>query len=119
ILGGYGHRNNSAVPVHEQIANARATQLVAGNIDYERYFDSLIVDDALSEYPVNVFSGAAGVGTRRMQNVFGFTVSPDLIDLENAADFSDTNLCDPFLLASIEGNPTGAAGSIITGTDSI
>ncbi|MCB1219485.1 MAG: type II secretion system protein [Planctomycetales bacterium] len=118
ILGGYGHRNNSAVPVHEQIANARATQLVAGNVDYERYFDSLIVDDALSEYPVNVFSGAAGVGTRRMQNVFGFTTSPDVIDLEDVVSLNAE--LNPFLLASIEGDPSGAAGpSITVGADSI
>ena len=108
VLGGFGHRNNSSVGVHEQIANARATTLVSGNTDYERYFDSLIIDDALSEYPANVFSGTAGVGARKMQNVFGFTVSPDLIDLEDEADLNDVALLDPFLLASVEGQPGGA-----------
>ncbi len=120
VLGGFGHRNNSAVSVAEQIANARATNLVAGNTDYERYFDSLVLDDALSEYPANVFSGAAGVGSRKMQNVFGFTIAPDQIDLESVADLNDnsTPLLDPFLLASIEGQ-AGGGGSMTVFDDSI
>lgn len=118
VLGGFGHRNNNATNVHEQIANARATNLVIGNIDYERYFDSLVIDDALSEYPTNVFSGTAGVGARKMQNIFGFTISPDLIELESAASLNDRDLLDPFLLASTVGQP-GGGGSMTTAVDSI
>ncbi|MCB1217685.1 type II secretion system protein [bacterium] len=119
VLGGVGHRNPSSVPVHEQIANARATLLNAGNTDYPRYFDSLLLDDALSEYPANVFSGAAGVGTRRMQNVFGFTVSPDVINLEDPNDLNDDTLLDPFLVATMEGDVSGAPGPINVSDDTI
>ena len=119
VLGGFGHRNNNATNVHEQLANARATNLVPANIDYERYFDSLVVDDALTEYPANVFSGTGGVGARKMQNVFGFTVSPDLIDLEDPNSLDDDTLLDPFLLASFDGDPTGAVGTFSVGTDPI
>lgn len=119
VLGGYGHRNPSSVPVAEQIKIARSVQLTAGNTDFPRYFDSLLIDDALSEYPANVFSGAAGVGTRRMQNVFGFTVSPDLINLEDTVDLNDVSLLDPFLVATLEGQTGGAAGTINVSDDTI
>jgi hypothetical protein len=78
ILGGYGHYNASAVNVFQQIKAAKDTP-IGGNEDTARYFDTLILSDAIQAYPVNPFVTSAGGGfganvgeQARMKNIFWF-----------------------------------------------
>ena len=78
ILGGFGHYNASTENVFQQIKTAKDTML-SGNEDRARYFDSLVLSDAIQSYPVNPFVTSAGGGfganqgeQARMKNIFWF-----------------------------------------------
>jgi prepilin-type N-terminal cleavage/methylation domain-containing protein len=74
IIGAQGHRNNSTGSVFEQIKAAKDTPLNNAASNLQRWFDSLILSDALQEYPINQFGtniATSGVsGRARMKNVF-------------------------------------------------
>ena len=72
IIGGFGHYNGSTANVFEQIKNAKDTVPSSWPADNARYFDSLLLADALQEYPPNPFI-STGAGERtRMRNIFTF-----------------------------------------------
>jgi len=73
VIGGFGHYNGSTLNVFEQIKTAKDTVPAAWPADTARYFDSLLVADAVQEYPPNPFI-STGAGERaRMRNIFTFT----------------------------------------------
>jgi prepilin-type N-terminal cleavage/methylation domain-containing protein len=76
IIGAQGHRNNNAASVFEQMKTIKDTALPGGASNRERWFDSLILSDALQEYPLNQFGASitsAGASSRaRMKNIFYF-----------------------------------------------
>jgi prepilin-type N-terminal cleavage/methylation domain-containing protein len=78
IIGAQGYRNNSTASVFEQIKTVKDTSLPSGGgpSAVERWFDSLILSDALQEYPINQFGtniAATGAsGRARMKNIFYF-----------------------------------------------
>lgn len=84
IIGTFGHRNPPPEPpsVFEQIKKVKDTPLVPGTPSPQRrWFDSLILTDALQEYPINLFGtdiSSAGVsGRARMKNIFWFQFTID------------------------------------------
>jgi len=85
VLGGYGHYNNSTLSVFEQLKAVKDTQLV-GNEGTARYFDSLVIGDAIQEYPANQFI-STGAGMRvKMRNIFRFGFDMSTFDLNNPAN---------------------------------
>lgn len=88
LFGGFGHYNlGTSLSVQQQIAAAKATPLNAGNTDYQRTFDALILDDDLQEYPANPFLPPSIARANRMRNVFWIESGPQLF-----ADFTDLSL---------------------------
>lgn len=82
IIGSAGHRNGSSNPslasesVFQQINDAKNTGLGGGASNYERWFDTLVLADAIQEYPVNQFGtniASSGASSRaRMKDIFYF-----------------------------------------------
>lgn len=75
ILGGPGHYNGNSANVFEQIKNVKDTPY-SGNEDTARLFDSLVLADAMQEYPGNPFVTNVNTAQRdRMRNVFRFNIN--------------------------------------------
>lgn len=75
ILGGPGHYNGTSANVFEQIKETKDTPY-SGNEDRARLFDSLILSDAMPEYPANPFVTNVNTASRdRMRNVFRFNIN--------------------------------------------
>ncbi len=91
VIGAEGHRNLNASALTQQLRDAKNTQLVAGNIDYPRYFDELMRSGAMQDYPRNPFSGFGQSAT--MRNIFGFRCIPTALDFN---DISTLNNPDNF-----------------------
>ncbi len=72
VLGGTGSFNPSTLPVRQQLKQVKDMVLDSSNTDTQRWFDSLIAADALSEYPQNPFKKSGLADASRMLNVFGF-----------------------------------------------
>ncbi len=76
VIGVQAHRNNSTQTVFEQLKAAKDTALGGGASNRERWFDSLVISDALQEFPANQFganiSGSGVSGRARMKNIFYF-----------------------------------------------
>jgi len=72
LLGGGGYRNGTSQNVFEQI---KSTKDATPNFPSarERWFDSLILADAIQEYPSNPFITSISTGQRdKMKNIFFF-----------------------------------------------
>jgi prepilin-type N-terminal cleavage/methylation domain-containing protein len=108
LVGAEGHRNLTAAPVSQQIRNAKNTQLVSGNIAYGRYFDSLIEEGSIADYPRNVFSGFGQSQT--MRNIFGFRVTPSQVDFKDVTTLNDSDVVAQSLLVP-DKNSTGSGFS--------
>ncbi|MDQ3023607.1 MAG: prepilin-type N-terminal cleavage/methylation domain-containing protein [bacterium] len=75
VLGGFGHYNNSSANAFEQLRTAKNTPLTAGTTGTRRYFDALMLSDALQEFPANPFATSNSTGERqRMRNIFTFQI---------------------------------------------
>jgi prepilin-type N-terminal cleavage/methylation domain-containing protein len=101
VIGGTGSFNPSTLPVRQQLKQVKDIVLESGNTDTQRWFDSLIAADALSEYPQNPFKKAGAADANRMLNVFCFeTVWP--------ASANDLSTIRPYILAntSVDNNGT-------------
>lgn len=104
LIGAEGHRNLTASALTQQIRDSKNTTLTTMNVDYPRYFDELIRSGAAQDYKRNPFSGFGQNQTQR--NIFGFTVSPEAIDLKDVASLNDVDNMDCFLLV-----PDGGAAA--------
>jgi prepilin-type N-terminal cleavage/methylation domain-containing protein len=69
VLGSSGSFNPSTLPVRQQLKTVKDTVLDNSTRNTARWFDSLIVADALSEYQPNQFEKTSG---NRMLNIFAF-----------------------------------------------
>ena len=88
VLGGVGHYNNTTASVFEQLKNVKNMTLSTSTSNTRRYFDSLVLSDALQEYPPNPFvSGSVGE-RQRMRNIFTFQI-------DVAGGFDPANLFSP------------------------
>lgn len=96
VIGAEGHRNLTATALTQQMREAKATQLVAGNIDYQRYFDELMISGALQDYPRNPFSGFGQ--SAPMRNVFGFRAVPVALDFSDISTLNDADNLEAGLL---------------------
>ncbi|MCC7477385.1 prepilin-type N-terminal cleavage/methylation domain-containing protein [bacterium] len=96
VIGAEGHRNLNATALTQQLRDAKNTQLVAGNIDYPRYFDELMRSGAIQDYPHNPFSGF-GQNTS-MRNIFGFRAVPTALDFTDIATLNDPDNFETALL---------------------
>ncbi len=56
-------------------SNALAAAKQAGSFNVPKFFDVLAAEEALTEYPVNLFAAGAG-GAQRMVNIFQFLFDP-------------------------------------------
>lgn len=72
VIGGKGANIPSAESALQLLKQVRDTVLESGTMDTERWFDSLIVSDALSEYQPNPFRKSGLAADNRMMNVFCF-----------------------------------------------
>ena len=74
VIGGYGHYNPDSTNVFEQLKNAKDAMPGSWPSDIPRYFDSMLISDAIQEFPANPFV-STGAGERtRMRNIFTFTL---------------------------------------------
>ncbi len=117
ILGGPGHYNGNSAGVFEQIKAVKDTPY-SGNEDTARLFDSLILSDAMPEYPANPFVTNVNTASRdRMRNIFRFNINIgggfDPSDNFEPGNPNPTGY-DVSFYCSIKG--TGG-GTITTGTD--
>jgi prepilin-type N-terminal cleavage/methylation domain-containing protein len=72
VIGGKGANIPSTAPALQLLKQVRDTVLDSGTMSTERWFDALIISDALSEYPQNPFRKSGLAGDNRMMNVFCF-----------------------------------------------
>jgi len=115
VMGDYGHRNygaDAAKTVHQQLSKARATPLAPGNIGYPRYFDALIAEDAMQEYPANPFSGSLMTRSNRMKNIMGIQTNlrngSGLTDIGNPVQMNNLAIDFPWLNCTTQGDITFA-----------
>jgi len=73
VMGGYGHYNATSTNVFEQLKNVKDTPLGGAASDMARYFDSMIISDAIQEYPPNPFISTSTGERARMRNIFVFS----------------------------------------------
>jgi prepilin-type N-terminal cleavage/methylation domain-containing protein len=110
ITGDYGHRNygpDAALTAAQQLQRARNTTLAPGNINYPRYFDSLVADDSIQEYPANAFSGSLTSRANRMKNILGMQYNVrNLTDLSNLAQVNDFTIDFPWINCTDKGDDT-------------
>lgn len=74
VMGGYGYYINSTLSVFEQIKAVKDTPL-AGNEETPRFFDSLVLADAIQEYPANPFVSTSAGERAKMRNIFRFDLN--------------------------------------------
>jgi prepilin-type N-terminal cleavage/methylation domain-containing protein len=96
LIGAEGHRNLTALPVSQQIRNAKNTQLVAGNIATGRYFDSLIEEGTIADYPRNPFAGLGQ--SQSMRKIFGFRAVPSQLNFRDITTLNDPDVMYQALL---------------------
>jgi len=72
VIGGKGANIQSTLPTMQLLKQVRDTVLDSGTMDTARWFDSLMISGAISEYPQNPFRKSGIAGDNRMMNVFCF-----------------------------------------------
>ncbi|OGK12078.1 MAG: hypothetical protein A2Y63_01125 [Candidatus Riflebacteria bacterium RBG_13_59_9] len=101
VLGGTGCFNPSTLPVRQQLKQVKDTVLDTSTTGTYRWFDSLILADALQEYPQNPFKRSGNSDANRMMNVFCF-------EEQLPGSTNDLTGFAPYILAnSVENIPAG------------
>lgn len=113
VLGGVGHANVSSTPVFQQIKAVKDTALGTSANNTPRYFDSLLVADAVQEYPANPFLTSTATGERaRMRNVFRFALNLASFDPNSAANgWGSANSYSVGLYAAAGGTVAGGSAT--------
>lgn len=87
VIGGEGHYNQSTVPVMQQMKTAKDTPLGGAPNSTQRHFDSLLVSDALQEYPRNPLVTNIQTNARaKMTNIFWVAFDMTTFDPNTAAN---------------------------------
>jgi hypothetical protein len=110
VLGNIGHGNSSSTPVFQQIKAVKDTPLGNSANATDRYFDSLLLADAVQEFPPNPFITARGTNARvRMRNIFRFAIDMTTFD-PNAGWVGGYSVG----LNTVVGGTVGSAGGVAT-----
>jgi prepilin-type N-terminal cleavage/methylation domain-containing protein len=111
VLGNLGHANASTAPVAQQLKTVKDTPLGAAANNTARYFDSLILADAIQEFPPNPLVSTPGTNQRaRMRNIFRFSINMATFD-PNAGGWSVPAAYNVGINSQVGGTLSSVGGS--------